>query len=686
MAFKLYNIEHSKPSSPPSMEEQEILKRCDEIIGEGQQAKSDIKKIMESSYLSFRSIANDFTFQRRDIERYGLAIFVPITFQVIASIQAQLNGRPPMYSISAMNAPSDRETAKLVEKLSKNEYRRAQVSREIATGTQLSLIFGTSFLRSYLRYDKKKAKFITGVGEDGIPLYEEQERDFYYGHSVTNDHPLKVLLPAVHEHDPQKWPWYVVRELADVEETKRYYELHPELAYKKNYKELTAGGDLTDDMEVYFKIDPTYRWPDMRYPGNIGDFYTRSSSTGGKSYASLSKKKLVEKYRIYNQQDDEWVVIANGRVLEYHPNPVDSKILPVVAMRDYKVEFSPWGMGEPQLLRYIQMEANALHTFAMDGTKFATNGVFAVNPNGLKNPNDMSVYPGKVFELKNMPGLQIDSIIQSLNAPDVKGSVFRMLGINSQMAYQTSGTGSAVIGGDQVQNASATESNNVKAAATTRIYERARSIEQENLCDLIRHQIDFMANFYNKEMVFKVTDNEYMRFVPGSQSEFPLERAKLDAQAGYTHALFSSDLEQGYDVVVEGESTLPISLSEKRMEGMQLLKIAAETRRPITAEEMAKNPNLPQLYPQGVPVLDANAVAKNVVLPTYSIVDNADEFMWKPEDVAAPDRERKPGRPDSPFSEEDMSAVQNASPASETNLMAAAQPNNQGVNQSERML
>lgn len=682
--FKTDSFEVIAKDVPISREEQKILREVDEMYSESNTAKDVIKKMMDESYLSFRSIYSDFSWSRRDVDRYGLAIYVPITFQVVASIQSQLNGRPPSYRLSPKDLPQDRRTANVLGDLSKSEFRRAKAMLEIASGIQTSLIFGTAFLRSYFRYDKKVGKFlkekeVTERGERFTKAdYEQGERTIYKGWSLTNDHPLKVRLPPVHEHDPQKWPYYIVREITDIRVEKKYYETFPDRLWKKeNVACLKPGGDTKDDMEVFFKMDPVYRLNDVRYPGSIKDMFRTENS---QTYARMTSKYHAEKLIIYDMVNDAWIKIIAGRVMEYHPNPLDEKMLPVEAMRDYKVEYSPWGMGEPQLLRYLQIEANALHTFALDGTKFATNGVFGINSAGLKNPNDLSIYPGKVFELKNMPNLTIDNVIKAFNTGDVKPSTFRMMGENSSLVGRTTGIGSSVIGGDPINpNISATDANNLKAAATTRIYERARAIEQENLTNIIDHQLAFVSQFYDEEQIAKASGGKFIKFIPYDQSKYTPEQQALDLAKGYDAVIFESDLAEGYDVVVEGESTLPISRNEKRIEGMQLLKIASETRRPPTAKELAADPALPQKFPLGIPVLDATAVAEKIVMPTFSVVDNVDEFMYDTSTLGSQDQGRGVGRPEEVLNPEklqgDLESVQEQAP----------QPAEQGVNEMERI-
>ncbi|HNI17504.1 MAG TPA: hypothetical protein PLS35_02270 [Nitrospira sp.] len=668
-------------------EEQEILKRKDEQFGASKAAKAPIKQMMEASHLSFNQILSDWAFAQRDIAKYGPAIYVPVTFQTVASIQAQLNGRPPRYRLSPQNTPQDREKANFVSKISQGEMKRAQAMVAISNSVQESLIFGTSFLRSVFRYDRRKMKFVKGVdrSEEGkSPVYEEREKVFYKGWVPQNDHPLCVYLPAVHEDDPSRWPFYIYRDLVDTRNVKAYYEAHPELAYKNVYKGLCAGGDLTDDLECLFKTDPMYDYYSMqRYPGS-----TRDALGGRKAqpYAQLKSENLSERLTIYDQENDEWTVVVAGRVVEHHPNPLeDTKENPITVMRDYKVSRVPWGIGEPHLLRYLQWEANALHTLALDGTKFTTAGVFGVNSAYLKNPADLSVYPGKIFDMKNMPGLTMDQVVKSFSTGDVKGSVFKMLQVNDGLAGRVTGIGSAVIGGDPINpNVSATDSNNLKAAASTRIYERARAIEQETMVDLVKKQLSFMAEMYDEELTVKLTDQEFYKFMPGKEADAPLEKVAQFANDGFQGVVFADDIAAGFDVVVEGESTLPISRSERRTEAMQLMKIATESRRPPTSQELAKDPSLPQKYPQGVPVLDANAVAEDILLPTFTSVDNIDELMWSSDDegTGAPDRGRGVGRPPDALNPDTMAP---AKTEGQIATEGGPQPADMGVNQMERV-
>lgn len=663
-------------------EEQEIIGSFGDMWTEAKSSKNLIKRMMEESYLSFRSILSDYAFLSRDVNRMGLAVFVPHTFQAVASIQAQLNGRPPQYRLTPTSpGEENRMMAEAVGMFSRAEFNRSKAIREFASAVQTSLIFGTAFLRSRYKYDKRRGKFMVGREEDGSLKFEEKDRTIYSGWGLENDHPLRVYLPPVHSSNPQDWPYYIIREVTDVRKEWQYYNTNPEIAYKDNWKGLMPGGDITDDMEVMFRMDQAYELGNIRYPGSVKDFFKNKMSA---NYAPnpASAKYLAEKFRVYDMVNDAWYVIINGRVIQYHPNPLDSKELPVEAVRDYKVEFSPWGIGEPQLLRYLQMEANALHTLVLDSVKFTTSGVYGINSAALKNPNDLSVYPGKIFDFKNLPNLTMDSVIKTLNTGDVKSGAFRMIEENSSIIGRTLGTGAAIIGGDPINAGSATESNNLKAAASTRIYERSRTMEQENLVNIIGTQLQFMAQFYDEELTTKVSDGSFIKFIPGEESEVNAEKKAAAIGSGHDVIVYSSDLAQGFDVQVEGESTLPISRQERRVEGMQLLKLASETRRPITQEELAADPTLAQRFPDGVPVIDPKVVAERILLPNFTVIDTVDDFVWKAEDyTGSQDRTRGVGRPPDALNPESLGPFNDP----QTAIQAQAQPNNMGVNEMERV-
>lgn len=682
--YKPENFDQSVAENAPrpDPEEEGILKYFDEIYGEAKAAKEPIKKIMENSYLAYKSILSDFTYSSRSVAKWGLAVFVPYTFQTIAGLEAQLTGKPPVYRLNPVRSPRDSRDAEFVTKISQAEYKRAQVNRAMADATQLALTFGTSFLRSHFRWDKKKKKFIKSIDLKGVVTYEEREKEFYKGHAVDALHPLKVYLPRVREHDSKKWPYFIERDLVDVREVKTYYESHPELDYKGNYKLIKPGGDVHDDLEVYDRQDIMYRLPTTRYPGTAKDLTNQLFPTS-KSEAMSAGRYIAERFRVYSEQTDEWFVIVGGRVVEYHPNPLeDLKELPIAVLRDYEVKNVPWGLGEPELIRWLQFEANALHNLALDSTKYSVAPVFAMMSAYLQDEDEFEIIPGKVIRLKNAPGLKASDAIQAINTPEVKGSIFKMLDINEQVTRQTTGAGSYVVGGnDQNAAGSATDANNLRAASSARVYDRARRIEQDTMNDVVKHQLAYMSQFYDEEMVVRVSNSEFYRLLPGSQDDFTNEQhAQIKQQAGtegYSGVVFGGDLAKGYTASTEAESTLPITKSDKQAQAMQLLKVASEVRRPFTQEELQANPQLPQMYPQGAPVLDAIKVTRELLLPTFAIVDNADEFLWSP-DGQGPDRQRDVGRPQDPFAPQPTSQD-----VTTTQLLSQAQPNNQFINSSE---
>lgn len=686
--YKALNVEEFGPDFPISDEENAILQHIDEMWSEARQAKESRKRILDEAYRQFRSIANAQITSTRDVERWGMAIFVPVTFQVVMGIQAQLNGRPPQFRQSPLFVPKDRRVTDAVSKFTVAEFKRSEAMRAFVTGTQLSLIFGTAFLRSVYKNDVREVDVVTnfsrnaeGEADETTMVIKKEEKTFYKGWGLEVDHPLRVYLPLVREKDPQKWPFYIVRDIVDVEERKKFYEKNVKLAYKQNYKGIKPGGNLDDDLAVYDEVDPAYRGKDPRYPGSISDVTSGSAPLSSQSRL-INPKNKAERLRIFDQTKDRWTEVIAGRVVSHYPNPSTSKKLPVVAMRDYTVEFDPWGIGEPQLIHYLQLERNALHTFALDGTKYATNGVFALNSTALKDPNDLSVYPGKIFEMKNLPGVTIDSVIQSFNMPDVKNSVFKMLDMNDSMVSRVTGAGTSIIGGDPINTGgSATESNNLKAAATTRVYERARAIEQENLVDVVNMLVESVADFYDDKTIAKVSENEFIKFVPGEESDYSVEDKATDIADGYKAIIYTSDFVQGFQTITEGESTLPISRQERRIEAMQLQKLALDARRPPTQEELATDPAIMQKYPQGVPIYDAESIAEKLVLPTFSVISDPQEFLWNGD--LTEDRKRGVGRPADPTNMSELNALGNE--ANSAAQLAAPQPMEQGINDMERI-
>lgn len=679
--YKPKNFTQSQADNAPlpEIEEKKILDFFDEIYGESRRAKENVKKMMDASYMAYRSILSDFTYTNRSVAKWGLAIFVPYTFQTIAGLEAQLTGKPPVYRLNPVRSPKDRLDAEFVTKISLAEYKRAQAGRAMADATQMSLIFGTSFLRSHYKFDVRKKKFIKEISLKGEVTYEEREKEFYKGWALDAINPLKAYVPKVREHDSNKWPFFIERDLKDVRQVKAYYEAHPELAYKNNHRLIKGGGDVHDDMDIYDKQDILYRLPNQRYPGSakdlMGNLFPQTTSED-----MAINEHICEWFRVYSEDTDEWFVIAGGRVVEYHPNPLeDLKELPIAVMRDYEVKGQPWGIGEPELIRWLQFEANAMHNLALDSTKYSVSPVFAMMSAYLQDEDEFEVIPGKVIRLKNAPGLTAGDAIQAINMPEVKGSIFKMLDMNETMIRQTTGAGSYVVGGnDQSAAGSATDANNLRAASSARVYDRARRIEQNTMPDVVRHQLAHMGQFYDEEMVIRVSNDEFYRLLPGSSDDFSddqHEQIKTQAgEEGYNGVVFGGDLAKGYTASTEAESTMPITKSDKQTQAMQLLKIASETRRPFTEEELQANPALPQMYPQGAPVLDAIKVTKDLLLPTFSIVDNTEEFLWSP-DGQGPDRTRDPGRPPDPFK-----TMATPEDTATTQLMADSQPNNQANN------
>ena len=114
---------------------------------------------------------------------------------------------------------------------------------------------------------------------------------------------------------------------------------------------------------------------------------------------------------------------------------------------------------------------------------------------------------------------------------------------------------------------------------------------------------------------------------------------------------------------------------------MQLFKLAMDGRRPPTPEEIAADPAIMQKYPQGLPILDADEIARKIVLPTFTSVSDPEEFIWNGE--LTQDKKRGVGRPADVASTSQLEALGND--ANSAAQLAAPQPLNQGINQMERL-
>lgn len=576
--YKAFSISKPKddnvPVYTPSKEDEEVLRIVDQRYYDAKESRKTRETIWNYSYLQFKSI-NYYNRQygQEFLEGFGLRVFVPRTFETIESIIPQLNGRPPEFIVSGKN-PQDDKRADFIDIVLSNEWDRADTQRQITISTFDSLVFGTGILLNYLRDDRREVEEINEVDDDGnVISYEKEEFVDYFGVYSKSLDPYNCFPDPNADENKDSLRFFVYREVVDVDELREEYRLK---GFNDNWKYLTEGGNVDDFGKIRQEIDTIYTATDVRTPGNFSDLIGQGRSTVDRKI----KKNLIEKFTYFEK--DRMVVIANGVVLRDTPSPFPHKTIPISVIRDYALSHEFWGMGEPEIIRWLQVESNTLHNLALDATAMSVGQMIAVNSAYIQDESELVVKPFGIVHLKPIPGLNVRDAIQPVVTPDVKSSVFRMMQENKSITQSTTGVSDFIIGASKGGAETATEANRLAEASVARIREKARIIEQEGVKDIVEQWMPMIAEFYSEDMVFRITKKdktEFIKFVSKNRADLSQEEIEQYKQEGYMDVITVDDLRGKFDITVKGASTLPVNKDIIRGMWMQLLNLAASIKR-----------------------------------------------------------------------------------------------------------
>jgi hypothetical protein len=640
------------PPYNPTEEEQKVLETLDKYYYEASEARKKREVIWNYSYLQFKSI-NYYNkrYSAEFLEGFGLRVVVPKTFETIESIIPQINGRPPEFIIDGQN-PTDKDKAKFMNVILTNEFRRADAQKEFTVCTFDALVLGTGILFNYLRSEQRDVEVIDEADENGnVISYKSQTITDYFGVFTQAIDPYTFFPDPIAE-EVSDMRYCIIRERVDVDKLKEEYS---NKNFNENWKYICPGGNVDDFAKVRKEIDMLYSINDKRYPGNVSDLVGGTKTNQSES----TTRNLAEKFTMWTKE--RLVVISNGVVLRNTPNPYLR--FPFTLIRDYKCSHELWGMGEPEIMRWLAIEADTLHNMTLDATSMGIGQMIAVNSAYIQDESELIVKPFGIVHLKNVPGVSVADAISPIITPDVKNSSFRMIQLNKELVQSTTGISDYFIGASRGAADTATEANKLADASAARIREKARIIEDEGIKDVLYQWINIIAQFYSDEMNFRVTDRDktqFFKFVPLPRAELTPEKLSTYLAEGYSDVISMDDVRGKFDIYVKGASTLPVNKDVLRNQNMQLMNLAIKAVRP-----------------DGTPIFKQEKIAEDVL---YSFDNpNPQDYINYPQ---APEQ-----IPPAPVPLETPITPETPTPPMTTEadiLNQAAQPTNLGINTLEQ--
>ena len=149
------------------------------------------------------------------------------------------------------------------------------------------------------------------------------------------------------------------------------------------------------------------------------------------------------------------VWVCNGRVLRLILNPFTPSIIPYYVTPYEMNPYSMWGIGVAENMDDSQTLMNGFMRMAVDNQALSGNLILEIDRANLANPNDMELYPGKIFERADgAPG----QAVFATQFPNVSAQNLQLYQTARQQADESTGFPSFAHGQTGVQGVGRTAS------------------------------------------------------------------------------------------------------------------------------------------------------------------------------------------------------------------------------------
>lgn len=560
-------------------------------------------RIWDYSYLQYRSILTyNNVYGERYLRTFGLQVFVPRTFMVVEAIKSQLFARNVSFSVESFGL-LNKNKAKYFEQLDNAEWKRSKASEAQISAQTDSLLFGNGYVLN---------EFVEDIREVHIPvtapMKEAKPQDPDDGEPNTDAPAMpsprkklrwkKTKITKYKGMRPKALnPYYVfptVDSTGSGEEFKGCF-VYNIMDVDAARAHAVAQGWMTEEeakVEIYpiaptfFDhvrdiIDSLYSMP--LYNGyNRGDHVDpQAISVNPQRSEYRSTDNLTFFIEQYKPEHYEVRLGETGKTLYVDFNVYPHKEIPIVPFFNHKVPHEFPAMGEPEIIRYQQVEENKVHNFTLSTLLMLLVQRFAIHGDAVEDQMDLSFQdPFIPIRLKSLPGMSVTQAIMPLPQPDVKDTPFKLMNMIKDTLQSVTGASDFIVSANDSRSDTATESNNLMAATTGRIRERIREMSVS---------IDAMVNqwhscypaFYDEAMDLYLTgEKQYIRYLPYDRAEAnenPILLQEIAEEynavgktveeafkaAGYQDVIFASDL--------LGNCVASVSISDPDMNENQVI-------------------------------------------------------------------------------------------------------------------
>lgn len=491
---------------------------------------------------------------------FGAQVFVPRTFQTVESLYAQLVSRDIEFSCRGKDWIST-EKEKYFERMDNMEFLRSE-SKEVVLDTfHDALIFGNGYFSNLFNNDRKLLhvpRIETVVGDDGKQTneikWEEEWVTLYKGMKPKVLNPYHVF-PDPYASSVEDWRFCFVYDTIDVRELRRFAIASGWMDEEEAEKKIQPGNTENFD-SVRERVDLVYQKnggtqagtstiTDERDQGNMVGVVAMYSPDGYELRINGQQEPLYKDYNVYMHKE-----------------------IPIQVIHNYKDPHEFLAQGEPEVIRWQQIEENKMHNLVLYGTLMGVVQRFTVNSSLLEDPSDASFYdPFMPIRVKAGLGGSVLNAVQALPQPDLKRSPFELMSLVKEIAQQTTGATDMLVSASGSMSNTATESNNLLAATAQRVRAKIASVEKA-LQDMVRQWHFCYTQFYDDEMDIEDPSEtkKFFKFVPYKKAEADTNTVLIQEAAikynamgktltdiylnkGYKDVMFIDDFSGVHDVV-----------------------------------------------------------------------------------------------------------------------------------------
>lgn len=539
-------------------------------------------KKFDWNYLFYRSIlVNNAVYGDEYMKAFGLNVFVPLTFQTIESIAAQGSSRKTDITVKGRTF-LENKNAKFMEAMDNAEWQRSGASQARNEGQYNALLFGNGYvfnpfvcdvekvhrLKDTREDDKKPPHTDDGEETEDTNPFVDRRGKKWEEYSLTRYKGMKpralnpyYTFPSRHAIDKDNMGRCYVYTILPVKDARKF-AVDSGWCTADEAEKIIIPGSVEYFDKVRHTVDSLYSLAPMAF---VRTDNTEQVQRPVPSPLTDDGEMCAFIERYENDYYEVRVATNISETLYWDWNVYPHKEIPIKVYQDVRIPNEFLAMGEPELIRWQQIETNKIHNYYLNTVLIEMVQRYAIVPSYLEDESDASfLNPFRPIRLKQIPGIQINQAIQAMPQPEVKRSPVDLMNMVKETSQATTGASDFVVSANDAQSQTATESNNLVAATFARINEKLRRMEEETTSAIVNQWHPCFYTFYDEDQDFLLTgEGDYVRFLPYDRSEAnedkemikeASDRLQAEGQtleqvymnAGYNLVVFASDLSGDY--------------------------------------------------------------------------------------------------------------------------------------------